>query len=152
MDIFGFFPITQADTQDAGALASDLARAFSESASDYGTGVKSITVRLILTDPDDLGRGHKLTKPRFFPGTRIVRAHGIEVKLEDELEFSLRPALSDVKNAQSKTEVSLAIADAIEQVRPDLNRMCIPDFDMELFIADFESFFRTVGVGSCARH
>ena len=151
MDFFGFFPITQSDTRDAGAFASDLARAFSEYASDYGTGVKSITVRLILTDPDDLGRGHKLTKPRFFPGTRIVRAHGVEVQLEDELEFSLRPAFSDVKNAQSSTEVSLAIADAIEQVRPDLKRMRIPDFDMERFLADIETFFRTAENDSCAR-
>jgi hypothetical protein len=116
MDLFGFFPLTEARTQHAAVLAGRLAKAFSMGASAYGDGVKSITATLILTDPDGLGRNHRVKRPRYRPGTREITGHGVTVRLEDELEFSIRPVFSDICGVTTEAELAAALVPAIAAI------------------------------------
>jgi hypothetical protein len=139
---FGFFPVTEPDTSRVGPLAYTLGQAFSASvqAQKYGTGVKNITVTLILTDPEGLGRAHKVKRPKYSAGVQTIRAHGVTVSTENTLEFGLRPLFADVRNARTESEVAAALLPAIAQVKPGLQKLKVPDFDKHLFLADLENF------------
>lgn len=140
-DLFGFFPVTETSTQHAGFVACELAEEFSNAASSYGDGVKTITVSLMLTDPRTLGRKHKDTTPEYISGLRRVEAHGITMDIEDALTFSLRPAFDAVLGAVDRAAVASAIASAMLDIHSQLSGMSIPDFDMQRFLSDVESFF-----------
>lgn len=139
---FGFFPITEPDTSHLGSLFHTLGQAFSESvqAGKYGTGVKNITATLILTDPDGLGRAHKLRRPKYSAGVQTIKAHGITVSTENTLEFGLIPVFADVRNVRNESEAAAALLPAIDQVKSALHNLDIPDFDQDLFLADLAAF------------
>ncbi len=145
LDFFGFFPVTEASTREVGTIAGKLAHEFSSTASGFGDGVKSISATLLLTNPRGLGRNHRLNRPVFHPGLRKIEAFGMDVELEDELEFSLRPEFSAVQWASDKAAISNAIASAITDVRDELEEMAITDFDMRTFLSEFEAFFTSHG-------
>ncbi len=145
MDVFGFFPITEDGTQDGARIACELAHEFSRTASDFGGGVKSITVTLILTNPQDLGTNHKDKRPVFHPGIRRIEALGTVVKLEDELEFSIRPDFAAVNGVNNKTDIANAIASALMEVHSQLARTDIPSFDMKCFLSEIGLFFSSEG-------
>lgn len=141
---FGFFPITEPETSHVGPLVHTLGQAFSGSvqAEKYGTGVKSITATLILTDPDGLGRAHKLRRPKYSAGVQTIKAHGITLSTENTLEFGLRPVFADVRNVRTESEAAPALLPAIDQVKSALQNLDIPDFDQDRFLADLGAFLQ----------
>lgn len=145
MYLFGFFPITESSTQQVAPIARELAHEFSRTASNFGEGVKSIAATLILTDPHGLGAHHKEKRPKFHPGLRRIEAFGTVIELEDELEFSVRPAFSAIDGVGDRSTVANAIASALIDVHPQLTRMSIPRFDMRRFLSEFETFFANAG-------
>ena len=118
-EFFGFFSMTEPDTCHVGPLAHNLGHAFSASvrAERYGAGVKSITAALILTDPDGLGRAHKVKRARYSAGIRTIKAHGITVSTEDALEFDLRPHFAEVHNVRTESDLAGALLSSIDQIR-----------------------------------
>jgi hypothetical protein len=151
---FGFFPVTEPDTSHIGPLAYTLAQAFSASvtAGKYGTGVKNITATLILTDPEGLGKAHKVRRPKYSAGVRTIKAHGITVSTENALEFGVRPLFADVRNARTESEVATALLPAVGQIRSALQMLEIPDFDKDLFLIDLESFLERAKTGGVYSH
>lgn len=141
---FGFFPITEPDTNHIGPLVHRLGQAFSVSvlAEKYGTGVKNITATLILNDPEGLGRAHKLKHPKYCAGVRTIKAHGMTVLTENTLEFELRLAFADVGNVRTEAEAAAALLLAVGQVKSALQKLDVPDFNKELFLAGLEGFLR----------
>lgn len=149
-DLFGFFPITEESTQSAAVVACDLAHRFSRKALNFGDGVKSITATLILTNPSELGLEHKERRPTFHPGLRKIEAFGTLVELEDELEFSLRPEFSSVSGISGEVEIARAIASALFDVHEQLRNFPVPNFDMNAFLSELETFFSTVSLEDVA--
>jgi hypothetical protein len=143
---FGFAVFTEPDTGHIPPLAHTLGQAFSESvqALRYGKGVKHIAAGLILTDSEGLGRLHKVRRPKYSPGLRTIKAHGLTVSTEDTLEFDLRPLFADVRSARTESEVAAAILPAITHVKPALRKLKVADFDLGLFLGDFEGFLARV--------
>jgi len=149
-EFFGFFSITEPDTSHVGQLVRMLGQQFSASvqAEKYGTGVKNITATLILTDPEGLGRAHRLKRPKYSAGIRTLKAHGITVSVEDTLEFGLRPDFAEIRNVRTESELAAALLLAIDQAKSALSRLDIPNFDKDLFLADLKGFLeRTKGRG-----
>lgn len=140
---FSFFVMAEPDTIHLGEAAYKLAQAFSASVEPgrYGNGVKSIAVALILSDPEGLGKLHKVKRPRYTAGVRTTKAHGISVSTEDVLEFDLRPSSEDVRCARSEPELARAILPALSQAAPGVRKLKIPDFDMGRFLSDLTAFF-----------
>jgi hypothetical protein len=146
-EFFTFFVIGEPDTVHLGELAHKLAHAFSASVQPtcYGQGVKSITATLVLSDPEGLGKLHKLKRPRYTAGRQTIKAHGIVVSTEDTLEFGLRPTFDGVRNARSESQLACAIVPALTQAGPNLRALKVPDFDIDRFLSDLIAFFERAG-------
>lgn len=151
---FGVFPVTEPDTSHIAPLAYTLGQAFSASveAEKYGTGVKNITATLILTDPEGLGRAHKVRRPKYTAGVQTIRAHGLTVSTENSLEFGVRPVFADVRNARTESEVAAALLPAIGQIESALQALVVPDFDKDLFLTDLKSFLKRAKTGGVYAH
>lgn len=146
LDFFGYFTVYEPQTSHLAVHAGTLGRAFSSAAGTYGNGVKSVTAELILTDPSGLGRLHKTRRARFSPGTRILKGHGLTVKVEDTLEFSIRPSFETISTAANEKDLAAAIVPALALVAPELLKLRVPDFDMQRFLSDLEVFLRRSAV------
>lgn len=151
---FGVFPVTEPDTSHIAPFAYTLGQAFSASvkAEKYGTGVKNITATLILTDPEGLGRAHKVRRPKYTAGVQTIRAHGLTVSTENSLEFGVRPVFADVRNARTESEVAAALLPAIGQIESALQALVVPDFDKDLFLTDLKSFLKRAKTGGVYAH
>lgn len=87
-----------------------------------------------------MARSAKPKMPKYLKGRRVVRAHGIEFAIEDELDVELRPDPEKIAAATSEADVVKEIYLAFEKMRPVLLRKKIPKFNMEQFVNDFSSF------------
>lgn len=147
-EYFSFFAITEPDTSHAATLFHTLGSAFSAMAraKRYGTGVRNVAVTLLLTDPEGLGRAHKLKRPKYTAGLKVIKAHGITVAAEDSLEFGLRPSFSEVRDLRSESDAAAVLLSVIDQAESALAKVQVRDFDKDLFLADLRQFLERAKV------
>lgn len=139
-DFLGFCCVTEDRTRHVGELAGEIARDFSQNGLEFGSGVKRVTITLILTDPGSVGASHKPEPPKFMPGLQRFAGTGLIIELEDILEFTIRPDLGSVLNAHDKSEVASAIGAGLMDVYAELSDLGIADFDMKAFLSEFSLF------------
>jgi hypothetical protein len=151
MDFFGFFLMTEPATEHLVSCANALGHPFSSQAPAYGPGVKAITATLVLSRAAP-GRRSRQTKPRYSPGVREIKAHGLTARVEDTLEFSIRPPFDQLLRASSEAELAAALLPALKELAPSLLELRIPEFDGQRFIADLESFLQGAAVRGAYVH
>ena len=151
MDFFGYFVVSEPRTSHLVEHAMALGRAFSSTGGFYGTGVKQITATLLLTDPSR-GKLHRTKRPKYFPGTRLIRAHGLSAKSEDALEFSIWPSFDAVSSASNERDLAAAISPTIASIAPELLKLKVPNFSMQRFLSDLEHFLKRAATQGVVVH
>jgi hypothetical protein len=152
MHFFGFFLVTERATSHVVPFANALENAFSSKAGSYGNGVKTITVKLQLTDTLVDQSWQRRNKPKYLAGVRQTKGHGLTVRIEDALEFTVRPEFESVVNASNEAELAKALLPALKEVEPSVIDLRVPNFDSQKFLGDLEAFLETAASRGAYTH
>jgi hypothetical protein len=152
MNFFGFFLVTEQATSHVVPFANTLEDAFSRKVGSYGNGVKTITVKLQLTDTVVDKRWQRRNKPKYLAGVREIKGHGLTARIEDALEFTVRPEFESVVNASSEAELAKALLPALKEVEPSVVDLKVPDFDSRKFLQDLATFLETAASRGASVH
>ncbi len=107
----------------------------------YGSGVKSISVGIILKDPEH-GQRFPIRKPVYKPGK--WKSKTLPLEFEDTLEFDIKPPIEEVKAAVSEAQFAEVIRRALGFVFPALLKLEIPNFDTRRFISDLDEALKKI--------